>query len=396
MSIITPAGMPQIPQSFSVGSASAAKPQAAAAAPAPAPQQAPAAPADKVEISSTPLPPTPPKGSADIDEAASQSEGYIKAWCDAGKPRNDDWVGTVAVQPYLSSIMSHANSSDYTPDAPVAKAPVLGGGDFATASMGGLAVSSAAASGPKRPSMEMVEGFRTITDAEAKQLYSMDRVGDRMSDVQRSCVKAYCTFAYRAMNGYLFNPDKTPADVAQAAQTVQKALGSGNVPSGVVLSRTTNIQELHNYLTNDQFSTFEQIYRSGGDSSVEDAAAWLKGTVTDREIPRKTFVSSTIDGDFSFDPGAEVVTRFYVGDGVGGVYVTADERLSQFPEEKECLLTPGAKMTVMDVGVEEQAQQAPDGSTTTKKLIVLHVFAGDVPEGGLAVDALALGSQEGK
>lgn len=396
MSIITPAGMPHIPQSFSVGSASAAKPQAAVAAPAPAPQQAPAAPADKVEISSTPMPPTPPKSSATLEEADSQMADYIDAWVEAEKPRNDDWVGTVAVQPYLSSVMSHAAPSDYTPDAPMEKAPVLGGGDFATASMGGLAVSSAATSSPSVPTWEWCSDFRSITDEEARQLYDMDNVGDRMSPVQRSCVKAYCTFAYRAMNGYLFNPDKTPQDVSLAAQTVQKALGSGNVPSGVVLSRTTNIQELHNYLSNDDFDVFEKIYHSGSESSVEDAAAWLRGTIVGKEIPRKTFVSTTIDGGFSFDPGAEVVSKFYVGDGVGGVYVTADERLSQFPEEKECLLTPGAKMTVMDVGVEEQAQQAPDGSTTTKKLIVLHVFAGDVPEDGLAVDALGLGSQEGK
>ncbi len=262
-----------------------------------------------------------------------------------------------------------------------AKGVIMSSDDFATASLGSLASKGISAKG-EVPSKEELAGFRYIEHEEAVADYK-EHVEPNLNGLQRACIKSYCTFGYLLMNGHLAGKRKSPLGVLHlATKCAAKAVAQGDVPSGSMLYRTNEgTRELKNYMSDPQdYESFTQIYEAGGaDAAAEFLDAKLRGTQTER----KSFLSTTIDHTFDFKDKPKVATKFYVGEGVKGVYVAADKRLSPIPDEKEFLLAPGTKVTVIGVESEGEHHRFPGSDRPERKTLLLHVFVGDLPEGGL-------------
>ena len=185
--------------------------------------------------------------------------------------------------------------------------------------------------------------------------------------IERGCIKAYCGIGYQVMNKYLTGAKGSPTGVVRTAVNIAaKALNRFEVPEESVLYRTCNLNELHNYVDDADFGEYEKMDKAG---QTEGLAKLLDAKLTGTQTTRKTFISTTINGKFNFDDRPKVATRFYVGEGVKGVYVACDERLSRFEGEDEYLLAPGQKSTIIGV----------DYSKKNNGLI-LHVFLGDMPD----------------
>ncbi len=185
---------------------------------------------------------------------------------------------------------------------------------------------------------------------------------------ERAAIKAYCTIGYKLMNGYMLGLKGSPTGtVRRACQCASKALQRFDVPSGSVLYRTANINELRNYVTPEDFAKYRKIDEAG---QTEKLAQILEARLTGTETHRKSFISTTIDDKFDFEDKPKVATRMYVGENVHGIYVAADSRLSPLPEEREFLLAPDTKVTVLGVDYDPK-----------NKGLVMHVLLGDLPQG---------------
>ena len=221
------------------------------------------------------------------------------------------------------------------------------------------------------PTREDVAGYQLISHDAAVADYN-ENVKSHLNPVERSSIKAYCTFAYELMNGYMLGLKGSPTGAVRAVcRCMTKALQRFDVPSGSFLYRTANINELRNYVTPEDFAKFEKIDKAG---RTEELAKILDARLTGTETHRKSFISTTIDDKFDFEDKPKVATRMYVGENVHGVYVAADKRLSPLPEEKEFLLAPDTKVTVLGVDYDPK-----------NKGMVMHVLLGDLPQGGQAL-----------
>ncbi|MDO5296894.1 MAG: ADP-ribosyltransferase [bacterium] len=224
--------------------------------------------------------------------------------------------------------------------------------------------------------LEGTEAVPTRGDVADYQLISHDaavsdyneNVKSHLGPLERTAIKAYCTIGYKLMNGYMLGLNGSPTGVVRmACRCMTKALQRFDVPSGSVLYRTANINELRNYVTPEDFTKYQKIDESG---QTEKLAKLLDARLTGTETHRKSFISTTIDDKFNFEDKPKVATRMYVGENVKGVYVAADSRLSPLPEEKEFLLAPDTKVTVLGVDYDPK-----------NKGMVMHVLLGDLPQG---------------
>ncbi|MGM9997903.1 MAG: ADP-ribosyltransferase [Candidatus Bruticola sp.] len=261
----------------------------------------------------------------------------------------------------LEKIVSNHESEP--PSASGSASLTMGEADFQAAGLGSLSLKGLS-SGPI-PTLDLVKDYKYISESEATDNYN-NNVKSDLKMAERGCIKAYCTVAYQKMNGYLLGNVKSRFGVVRkASECMTHALERHSVPQGSVLYRTASLAELRNYMTAEEYDKVAEMQL---DLSPAELTPYIKSKISGTQSNRKTFLSTTIDHKFDFQDKPKVATKIYVGDNVKGIYVAADEKLTRFPDEKEYLLAPGTKMTVMDVEYSEK-----------NKGFVLHVFAGDVP-----------------
>ncbi len=214
------------------------------------------------------------------------------------------------------------------------------------------------------PTRMDVVNYDYLTADQAVAIYNRDVKGN-LKVVEKAVIKAYCSFAYKMMNGYLLGIKDSPTGTIKAAtKCMTKALNRFELPSGCKLRRTANINELRNYMSTADFEKFSAIDAQG---KTEQLAAILDARLTGTQTQRKSYLSTTIDSDYDFEDKPKVATTFYIGDNVKGIYVGTD-KLSRYPDEQEYLLAPDTKATVLGVEYNPKA----DG-------LVMHVMLGDLP-----------------
>ena len=99
---------------------------------------------------------------------------------------------------------------------------------------------------------------------------------------------------------------------------------------------------------------------------MEGLADILNKRLTGTQTDRKTFISTSVGSKSDFIDNPEVTTKFYIGSGVKGIYLTGDPDLVFFNGENEYLLAPNTPAAVLGV------EYDPD----TEGLL-MHVFLGD-------------------
>ncbi|MGM9992566.1 MAG: ADP-ribosyltransferase [Candidatus Bruticola sp.] len=261
----------------------------------------------------------------------------------------------------LEQIVSCSDNEHSSTSCAVSSA--MGEADFQAAGLGSLSLKGFTSS--RVPTLSLVQDYQYISESDAENNYN-NNVKSDLNMAERGCIKAYCTVAYQKMNGYLLGNVKSRFGVVRkASECMAKALERHSVPQGSILYRTASLAELRNYMTAEDYDKVAEMQL---DMSPAELAPYIKSKISGTQSNRKTFLSTTIDHKFDFQDKPKVATKIYVGDNVKGIYVAADEKLTRFPEEKEYLLAPGTKMTVMDVEYSEK-----------NKGFILHVYAGDVP-----------------
>lgn len=216
------------------------------------------------------------------------------------------------------------------------------------------------------PTMTDVADFHTISFSDAAEIYRREGLADKLSSVQKGVIKEYCGQSFMAMNGYLLDgEDNKAGTVDKAVRCAAGALEKGDVPAGIILNRCSSLSELLNYCTKEDYAKFKKM---GDKGKMEKLAQLLDAKLTGIQTDRKTFISTSVGpkGDFMDKPKIE--TKFYVGEGVKGVFVSADPELVKFKGENEYLLAPNTQSTVMGV------EYNPETNGLT-----MHVFLGDRP-----------------
>lgn len=216
------------------------------------------------------------------------------------------------------------------------------------------------------PTRADVADYQYISQADATDNYETN-VRPNLNFVQKAVIRSYCTFAYAAMNKYLNGAKGSPTGtLRRATECAHKALDKFEVPQGSILYRTSNLNDLHNYVSNEDFATYEGYDKAG---KTRELAQILDARLQGTEVIRKTFISTTINPKFDFEDRPKVATKLYVGEGVKGIYVAADTKLTPFADEQEYLLSADTKVTVVGVDYDKKNNG-----------LVLHVFLGDMPK----------------
>ena len=190
-----------------------------------------------------------------------------------------------------------------------------------------------------------------------------------LSPVQKGVIKEYSGQAFMAMNSYLLGMEKD-----NEAQTLDRtvrcaagALDKFEVPSGSILHRTAGFSELRNYMGDEKaIAKYGKLAKAG---KSEKLAEILDLRLTGTQTNRKTFISTTAASDFKMIEHSKITTKYYVGEGVKGIFIAPDKDLCEFSGEYEYLLAPDTKETIM--GVEYNPET---------KGIQLNIFLGDLPE----------------
>ena len=325
----------------------------AAAPSAPAPQESAPAPAPSDSFEGSAL-----KRELEA-RAQAKKEAPEAAPSPAPAPAQPD-LSDAEVELLLAGILLGVEGSNFeTPQS----LGVLGGGDFER----GLNNIQGSEWG-RMPSLAEVKAYPSLTAEEAEGHYWME-AAPTLNLVERSCIKAYCTFAYKMMNSYLAGTKGSPTGtMRKASECMQKAMQECTIPAGHVLHRTSGITELRNYTDAETARKIESLYEKSSPKKRAQLAEYAGAHLIGSQSTRPSFLSTSIDSKYDFIDKAAVTTEIYVGENVHGVYVGADKRLSKFDEEQEYILAPGTKMTVL--GVEAHPRH---------KGIVLHVLAGDPP-----------------
>ena len=217
------------------------------------------------------------------------------------------------------------------------------------------------------PSKESVADYHYISQKDAISYYAEQGFSEKMSAVQKGVIKQYCGDAFGAMNGHLLNgQDNETGTIDKAVRCAAGALDKCAVPSGIVLNRCASASELLNYCDPKDYPKYKKFIERG---KTEKLAQILDQRLTGTQSTRKTFISTSVGDKADFIDTAKVTTKFYVGEGVKGVYVSADADLAHFNGEKEYLLAPNTDTTVL--GVEYNPET---------KGITMHVFLGEKAE----------------
>ncbi len=267
----------------------------------------------------------------------------------------------------LEAALSNAQPSDIPDSMPQHDKPLGEPTEFYMpdgSSHTGLSVS---VSDQHVPTKESVAGYKYISCSEAEKVYNSNGFGDKLSPTQKAVIKEYCGEGFMAMNGYLLDgEDNATGSLGKAVRCAAGALDKCDVPSGIILNRCASTSELLNYVDPKDYPKFKKCMDKG---KGEKLAKMLDLSLTGTQSTRKTFISTSVGKDSDFMENPRVFTKFYVGEGVKGAYVTADHELAQFKGENEYLLAPNTKCTVMGVEYNPKAEG-----------LVMHVFLGDMPE----------------
>lgn len=214
------------------------------------------------------------------------------------------------------------------------------------------------------PTMADVADFHTISFQDAVDIYRQEGLADKLSPVQKGVIKEYCGQSFMAMNGHLLDgEDNAAGTVDKAVRCAAGALDKGEVPSGIILNRCASMSELLNYCSKEDYAKFKKFADKG---KMERLAKLLNEKLTGVQTDRKTFISTSVGPKADFMDKPKIATRFYIGEGVKGAFVSADPQLIKFNGENEYLLAPNMQSTVM--GVEYNPET---------KGLTMHVFLGD-------------------
>lgn len=227
----------------------------------------------------------------------------------------------------------------------------------------GMSVSTPSESVPTRAD---VTDYKYISTGKATKLYAATGADEKLSSVQKNIIKQYCGQGFMAMNGHLIDgEDNATGTVDKAVRCAAGALDKFELPSGIILNRCASTSELLNYVSKEDYAKYKKFADKG---KMEKLATLLDQRLTGTQTERKTFISTSVGKEANFLDRPKIVTKYYIGEGVKGLYVSASPDLAKFDGENEYLLAPNTPSTVM--GVEYNPET---------KGLTMHVFLGDKP-----------------
>ena len=220
----------------------------------------------------------------------------------------------------------------------------------------------------KAPSLTECADFHTLPIKEAVAQFREMGISDRLTPMEKGVIKEYCGHAFGAMNSNLLNgEDNATGSIGKAVRVAAGALEKCDVPSGIILNRCASLGELLNYVTPEDYGKYRKFDKKG---KTEKLAQILNERLTSTQSTRKTFVSTSVGGsEAQFLDKPKVFTKFYIGEGVKGAFVSADPNMITFKDENEYLLAPNQTTTVMGVEYDKESNG-----------LIMHVFVGDRQE----------------
>ena len=138
-----------------------------------------------------------------------------------------------------------------------------------------------------------------------------------------------------AMNSYLLGMEKDneAQTLDRTVRCVAGALDKFEVPSGSILHRTAGFSELRNYMGDEKaIAKYGKLAKAG---KSEKLAEILDLRLTGTQTNRKTFISTTAASDFKMIEHSKITTKYYVGEGVKGIFIAPDKDLCEFSGEYE-------------------------------------------------------------
>lgn len=269
----------------------------------------------------------------------------------------------------LEEVMKDAKPGDIPDSMPKHESPsagepdewnIPGGGSYS-----GISIPIPA---EKAPNLAECADFHTLPVKEAVAQFQEMGISEKLSPMEKGVIKEYCGHAFGAMNSHLLNGEDTATGtIDRAVRVAAGALDKCEVPSGIILNRCASLGELLNYVTPEDYGKYRKFDKKG---KTEKLAQILNERLTCTQSTRKTFISTSAGGsEAQFLDKPKVFTKFYIGEGVKGAFVSADPNMITFKDENEYLLAPNQKTTVMGV----EYDKASNG-------LVLHVFVGDRQE----------------
>lgn len=183
--------------------------------------------------------------------------------------------------------------------------------------------------------------------------YSQQSQAKYLTAIGKAAILEYSEDAYSNMNALLRDKDKFIKEKDQRTVIETKKLCDGaieqlkklEVPENIILWRTAGIYELLNLYDLDPKSVFSSK------ANVQKFVRALKKIISSEcfEFKYKAFTSTTASKGVEFEKAAKFSFTFVTGKKVNGTYIGPGTGLSHHSDEKEMLLAPNTKVTILDV-----------------------------------------------
>ncbi len=183
--------------------------------------------------------------------------------------------------------------------------------------------------------------------------YSQQSQAKHLTVIGKAAILEYSEDAYSNMNALLRDKDKFMKEKDQRTITETKKLCDGaieqlkklEVPENIILWRTAGIYELLNLYDLDPKNVFSSK------ANVQKFVRALKKIISSEgfEFKYKAFTSTTASKGVEFEKSAKFSFTFVTGKKVNGTYIGPGTGLSHHSDEKEVLLAPNTKVTILDV-----------------------------------------------
>ena len=191
-----------------------------------------------------------------------------------------------------------------------------------------------------------------------------------LTTVGKAAILEYSGNAYSNMNALLRDKDKfmqendqrTVIETKKLCDDAIEQLKKLGVPENIVLWRTANAYELLSLYDLNP----DEIFASK--DNVRLFVKTLRNYAVSKgfQFKYKAFTSTTASKGFEFKKSSKFLFTFVTGKNVKGTYIGPGTGLSKFPHEKEMLLAPNTKATILDVWYNE-----------TEDRIYINAYLGD-------------------